>query len=129
MELGLSGEFDPAVVSSQLGLAPTLYFSKGDRVGNGRTGRVRPNSGWHLESESAIAADTIEPHLEWLLNLIEPRAAALSRLLAMGIDGHVGCYWASVGSGGGPWIPPELMTRIGDLGLPLIISFYAVESG
>lgn len=37
------------------------------------------------------------------------------------------CFWGSVGMGGGPWIPPSAMRRLGALDLPLLVSFYYEE--
>jgi hypothetical protein len=124
--LRLRGDFTPAMVTRQLGLSPSHVLSEGEVVGNGGSGRVHPHSTWLLESRS-IDADTIEPHLDWLLNLIEPLAGPTSALLAAGIHGDVHCYWSSIGTGGGPWISPRSMTRLGALGLPLVVSFYVTD--
>jgi len=122
--LRLRGDLAPEEITRRLGLSPTSQFSKGEVVGSGRSGRVRGHATWFLESKSAIDAETIEPHLLWLLDLIEPRATELTALLAAGVHGDVGCFWASSGTGGGPWISPASMARLGALALPLVISFY-----
>jgi hypothetical protein len=47
--------------------------------------------------------------------------------VADGAAAYADCMWASVGLSGGPWIAPESMRRLADLGLPLVICFYAVD--
>ena len=84
---------------------------------------MAPTSGWAIDSQSSIEADTIEPHLAWLLDLLEPHAGALSAIVATGAFAYADCFWASPGFGGGPWITPESMRRLAALDLPLIISF------
>lgn len=125
--LRLRGNFTPAEITRRLGLEPSSQVAKGDAVGQNRRRRIYQHSSWCLESTTAVSADTIEPHLDWLLDVIEPKATELDALRATGITCDVDCYWASVGRGGGPWVSPESMSRLGALGLPLVISFYAVE--
>jgi hypothetical protein len=120
---GNSG-FDPDDITRRLGLEPTRTWSKGEVVPESRRGRTRPTSGWAIDSKSSIKADTIEPHLAWLLDLLEPHAEALSAIVATGAFASADCFWASPGRSGGPWIAPESMRRLAALGLPLIISFY-----
>lgn len=122
--LRLLGDFDPAQITEQLGITPSSQFTKGDVIG---TGRTYQHSGWFLDSKGAVSADTIGPHLEWLLEIIEPKAVLLAALQATGISSDLDCFWASIGLSGGPWISPASMSRLGALGLPLVVSFYAVE--
>lgn len=123
--LDLRGTFDPSSMSKQLGLTPTNVSSQGDRIAS----RTLQHSSWTLWSDAHVDDDRIEPHLDWLLGVIEPRAEALRAVLAeVEIDGHVNCYWESSGRSGGPWITPTTMGRLSELGLPLVISFYATEN-
>jgi hypothetical protein len=71
-----------------------------------------------------MCSESIAPHLDWLLDRLEPVASHLAELMAAGADAHLDCSWESPAMGGGPWIPPEAMARLGALGLPLMISFY-----
>ena len=122
--LRLLGELHPESITTELGIRPSREFVKGQRL---RSGRTHEHSGWIIDSDGAVEADTIEPHLDWLLGLIEPRAEELASIIASSAFGSTDCYWASVGTSGGPWISPTSMTRMGALGLPLIISFCAQE--
>ena len=121
--LTIQGTFDPASVTERLGVEPTHARSRGQLMSR-RSRRVASNSVWSVDSEASIDADTIEPHLQWLLDLIEPRAAALSAIVEEGAFAFTDCFWSSPGLSGGPWITPESMARLAALNLPLIISFY-----
>jgi hypothetical protein len=121
--LTINGGFDPASVTERLRIEPTRTRSKGQFVGK-RTGKVADTSHWSVDSAASTDADTIEPHLQWLLELIEPQAAALAAVVAEGAFAYADCFWSSPGLSGGPWITPESMARLAALKLPLIISFY-----
>jgi Domain of unknown function (DUF4279) len=125
--LRITGDFDPDDITRRLGRDPTHTGLKG-RVLSRHSGRVASTSKWAIDSESLIDAPTIEPHLEWLLDLIEPRIGALSAIVANGAFAYADCFWSSTGMGGGPWIEPRSMRRLAALDLPLIISFhYAID--
>jgi len=124
--LTIEGSFDPDIVTSKLGLVPTHQARKGEFM-SPRSARVATTSVWSIDSASTVDADTIEPHLEWMLDLIEPRAQALSALVAEDAFAYADCYWASVGRSGGPWVAPESMGRLAALNLPLVVSFYATD--
>lgn len=125
--LHIRGDFAPAGVSAQLSMEPTRALAKGSPVGNGRSGRVHENALWLLSSDAEVSADTIEPHLEWLLDRLEPVATTIQQLRDDGHSATLNCSWASVGAGGGPWVTATTMSRLGALGLDLIVSFYATE--
>ncbi len=122
----LYGDFGPDEVTKQLLIDPTRTFRSGDLVGTGHTGRVQDESGWIVETDPQLG-DTIDPHLDWLLNRLEPVALALSALRERGARTRLDCAWSSVGMSGGPWVTAEKMRRLAHLDLDLIISFYAVD--
>jgi hypothetical protein len=124
--LTIEGDFHPNDISRRLELEPKHTMLKGEVISR-RRARVASTSHWSIDSEESIEADTIEPHLEWLLDLLEPRGEALSAIVATGAFAYADCLWASVGLSGGPWIGPESMRRLAVLNLPLIISFYATD--
>jgi hypothetical protein len=125
--LTINGDFHAKDITRRLGLEPTRVWSRGEVIQGRRPGTVASTSLWAIDSDTSIEADTIEPHLAWLLDLLEPRVEALSAIVANGAFAYADCFWASVGLSGGPWIPPESMRRLADLDLPLIISFYATD--
>lgn len=116
------GEFEPEDLTARLALEPTRRWVKREPVGN--RGRVRERSAWLLESSSELG-DTIEPHIAWILGVIEPVAAELVSIRREGAEMLLDCYWSSVGMSGGPWIRAETMGRLARLDLDLVISFYA----
>ena len=83
---------------------------------------------WLLSSDVSISASTIEPHLEWLLDRLEPVTSELRHLREAGYSVTLDCSWSSVGTGGGPWVTATTMSRLGAAGLDLIVSFYAVDA-
>lgn len=121
----LAGVFDPDSVAEKLGLIPDTVQRRGD-LRPGRNGRRYNHDYWGL-STPTLDDEEIEPHLNWLLDLIEPRAAQLEEIRASEVSAVLDCAWNSIGMGGGPWISPEAMSRLGALNLPLIISFYSHE--
>ncbi len=123
---GLYGEFDPDVVTAQLRITPTSSFVQGEPVGGVRTGRVHEQSGWVVTTDERLGV-TIDPHLAWLLERLEPVASELAAFRSLGVQPRVDCTWSSVGRGGGPWVTTDKLRRLVDLDLDLIISFYAVD--
>ena len=124
--LGIQGDIDPVAVTRQLGTAATRSFLKGDAVGTGRGGRTHDRSGWFLETDRTLG-DSIDPHLDWILQIVEPVAAELDALRAGGATTRLDCFWSSVGMSGGPWLTADKMKRLGRLELDLVVSFYASE--
>ncbi|TDV48829.1 uncharacterized protein DUF4279 [Actinophytocola oryzae] len=92
-----------------LGLEPTDGFEVGDRVG--RTGSVRRRSLWSLSSglppESELAA-----HLDWLLDLLEPRRDLLWRLADQGYTADWFCLAASGAAEHAVGLTRPLLTRL-----------------
>ncbi len=125
--LRFRGSFESAAITRHLGLVPTRTFDPGDLIGNGRSDRRFEHSGWFLESRHIVESHEIEEHLAWLLDQLEPGWHELAEILTPDIAADVDCFWSSIGTSGGPWIPPEAMARLGALGLPLLISFYYSE--
>jgi len=118
--LWLFGDFDPDEISRLLELTPSSQ-------GQPRTGRWPRGASWTLSSDDHVKSDLFEPHIEWVLASVEPRATALAKLISGGAEAHINCDWSSVGSSGGPVISVESMSRLTALGLPLVISFYAIR--
>lgn len=121
---GLYGDFTPDEVTTRLRLHPTGTFSKGDIASH--TGRLHDESGWIVKTVPQLG-DTIDPHLEWLLERLEPVASELDTLRQSGVRTRLDCAWSSVGMGGGPWVGADKMRRLAHLDLDLIVSFYAID--
>lgn len=126
LTFGIYGIFSPEEATARLGIAATRTWERGAAVGNGRSNRKRTSSAWMLETDRGLG-DTIQPHLEWLLDTIEPRAGALAELRHDETTARVDCFWASIGMSGGPWITSAVMKRLAALDLDLVVSFYATD--
>lgn len=125
-----TGEHDPKVVSDILGVQPTSYVRSGEKSVNslGRTfvGKI---NGWFLSSEKEVDSKDLRPHLDWLLDVLEPRRAGLAELQRLrGVTMRVNCIWWSTGSGG-PVLWPEQMIRLAQVNLECAfdLSFYGEE--
>lgn len=126
LTFGLLGLFDPDEVTKQFSIAATETFNSGDIVGNGYSDRKHPSSGWFLDTR-VVLDDTIQPHLDWLLERIEPQAEVIDAFRTDGAFARVDCFWRSAGMSGGPWLTAASMSRLAALDLDLVISFYTTE--
>lgn len=122
----LRGHFEPTAIGSVLGIEPSRVISRGSPVGNRESGLDHRDARWLLRTESHMAEDTIEPHLTWLLDRLEPTSSELASLQRDGHETRVDCIWSSAGASGGPWITATTMERLGALGLDLVVSFLAI---
>lgn len=119
-------DIDPVAVSRQLRTESTHSFLECDPIGTARSGRTHDRSGWFLETDRTLG-DSIDPHLDWILQRVESVAAELVALRASGATTRHDCFWSSVGMSGGPWLTADKMQRLGRLELDLVVSFYASE--
>ena len=125
--LTINGDFNPEDITRRLGLTPTHTRLTGEVIPGGHARGLASTSVWAIDSDLIIEADTIEPHLAWLFDLLEPRMETLSAIVANGAFAYADCFWSSRGMSGGPWITPESMVRLAALHLPLIISFHVID--
>lgn len=113
------GALTPRQVSNILCIQPSSSQTIGERHVNshGRE-RVPTINGWFLSSEGHSSSLDLRRHLDWLLDVLEPKAAELTQLLSSdGVSAHVYCIWWSVAGQGGPILWPSHMRRMADLGL------------
>jgi Domain of unknown function (DUF4279) len=124
-------ELDPHEVSRRLGLEPSDAARTGQVRTNSR-GRERttPIGHWFLSSEEHVVSRDLRRHLDWLLDLLAPRAATLRELQSRpGWAIRLDCIWWSKFGDGGPTLWPQHMRAIADLDLELgfEIGFYGDE--
>lgn len=82
------------------------------------TSRTIKKSHWILSSEHHIDSKDLRVHLDWLLDVVEPKTAQLESLFnAKGTKLSIGCIWWSAVGHGGPTLWPEQLLRLGELGL------------
>lgn len=122
-------ELDARQVTARLQLEPTSSRSVGEvrSIGMGRTALVR-NTVWCLSSENHVNSRDLRRHLDWLLDTIEPRAAALRQLQAEGSARMLlFLVWWSAEGLGGPIFWPEHLGRLASLGIEcqFSLAFYS----
>lgn len=84
-----------AAVTQRLGIEPTCAFETGAPVSS-RSTAIRHGSLWLLASSPAAETGTeLAGHLDRLLVILEPAAAALWELVRVGYDANWLCYIAS----------------------------------
>jgi hypothetical protein len=114
------GDISPREITEALGIEPTEINERGKvRVSltTGRTREVRRNA-WFLSSEGHLDSKDLRRHLDWLVDRIEPAAAALTRLRKeRGVRADIWCVWWSAAGSGGPTLSPKQMRRIAPLDL------------
>jgi hypothetical protein len=113
-------DLDPDLVTSRLGVVPTLCFRRGDPTAHGGTHRI---GGWRLSTEPLSSLDVCD-HIDQLLDQIEPVRPALEELRHEGVRQDVFCYWATSSGQGGPEIGVSQMRRLADCGLALSFDIY-----
>ncbi|WP_435018133.1 DUF4279 domain-containing protein [Tundrisphaera sp. TA3] len=119
------GEIDPATVTDRLGIEPTGWQRRGEMDrGSGRITRVTPINGWFLGSKGRVESRDSRRHIDWILDRVEPKAAAIRSLQEEGCRMDVSCFWTSQSGHGGPSLPPTQMRRLADLNLELWFDFY-----
>src|SRR5262245_50739220 len=88
-----------------------------------------PPNGWFLSTEGAIVSRDIRRHLDWLLDRLEPKAAALAELRSRGASVDVFCYWLSASGHGGPTLSPSQAKKLAALDLECGFDVYFPERG
>jgi len=118
---------DPDEVTKLLRISPTKTTRKGRLVGPNALGfwRRQPLNGWFLKSENHVHSLDIGPHLEWLLDRLEPVADELRLLQAMpGVTMLVTNIWWSAHGYGGPSLSASHMARLAALNLACSFDAY-----
>jgi len=120
--LRISGDtLRPDQVSALLGLEATQSGVKGELFSN-RHSAVRRTSFWILQSPLSESLP-VEEHLQWLLNLIEPKVEFIGSLAEKWrVDFF--CGFSSGNGQGGTIFDPILLRRLAHLGIPLVLDLY-----
>lgn len=118
----MSEDLQPEAVTSLLDIQPTKTQVRG--------GLPRPSSkhpykygGWFLESKGQIQSRDSRRHLDWLLDHLHGKAAAITKLKEQGHLVDLCIRWDSVGHGG-PTLNPSHMVQLGELGIELFFDIY-----
>jgi Domain of unknown function (DUF4279) len=120
----LSDTIEPDKISSILGLQSTFEGKKGELYG-GKPGRARYDVnlwGYSLEVDDSIP---FEEQIPKLLDVIEKRNESYRRLMSTSETyGELVLGYSSQNGQGGAYLPSELLKRITNLELDIIINLY-----
>lgn len=114
--------FEPAEISGLLALEPTSSGRKGEVLSTSRLKRPLRNSAWILTSPLK-QSDPLQAHLHWLLDQLETKPDSV-RAISRDYEADLFCGFSSDSGQGGCTIGAGLLTRLGNLGVPLVLDFY-----
>jgi Domain of unknown function (DUF4279) len=113
----------PDEITRTLNLEPDFACAKGEPFGAGR-GR-RPTGVWSITSEERVESTSIERHLVYLLDRIEPMAQAIADVVEpKSLATDFFCYWRSATGHGGPEVSAATLGRISRLNALLGFDMY-----
>jgi hypothetical protein len=118
-------DLDPDSVTRTLGIEPTRVQVK-EQPSTNRFGGVRVPEigGWLLSTEGQVTSRDVRRHLLWLLDKLAGSDHSLGCLRMAGCRIDVFCFWLSAEGHGGPTLSPEIMKRLGELGLEVGFDVY-----
>ncbi|MBJ7470178.1 MAG: DUF4279 domain-containing protein [Solirubrobacteraceae bacterium] len=118
-------DLDPDEVSAALGLTPSHSLRRDQFVPTATEVRRQETGVWLLKSEGKVESTSLERHLMFLLDQVEPGAAALDELRrTQTLTTDFFCFWMSATGHGGPIFSAPLMQRVAAVGAELGIDFY-----
>ena len=116
----------PESVTKTLGLSPTKTQTAGDQ--RPRSKSVIKQSGWFLRSEDHVDSRDTRRHIDWILELLEPKSSEVQNLQADGWEGDFFCFWLGHGHGG-PTLDPYQLQRLAILNLSCGFDVYHDDEG
>ncbi len=126
------GEITAEEVTQALGMSPTSFITKGEKIGTKVPGqfRIGKMNAWFLSSEMFVKSMDLRRHLDWLLDRVEAGAEGLSLLQQKpGVRMCISCIWWSRHGGGGPTLWPVQMRRLAALNLECSFDFQYYGEG
>lgn len=110
------------------GVAPSFAADKGSvRPPKGSRGRaITQGTGvWSLGSKGSLDSTSVERHLLWLLDRLEPtRDALLAAAAKYAASADFFCYWLSATGHGGPEVSAPTLERIASFNASLGFDYY-----
>jgi hypothetical protein len=90
----------------------------------------QPTGVWYLTTDGRLASTSIERHLLYLLDRIEPVGDDLAELVGRAsLAADFYCYWVSATGQGGPAVSAETLGRIAALSAELGFEFHGPWHG
>lgn len=113
---------NPQEITDSTGLSPSMSFKKGDY--RNKSDKWKHNY-WSLSSRDKIQSSNLFNHIEWLMNQIEPvKAKFLDIVNNKDISAEISCFWILPTNNEQLILKPELLNKIGGLGLQLNLDIY-----
>ncbi|HZX03117.1 DUF4279 domain-containing protein [Kribbella sp.] len=110
-------------LTARLGIQPTKSHDAGDLISPGSPNR-RPHSLWSLSTKDAVSG-SLQEHLTWLLDRVEPIEHVLHALSEEGCELDWFCFVSLDESGqGGVSFDLELLRRLAALPIHLELDLY-----
>jgi hypothetical protein len=120
-----SNSIDPDEITLLLGINPTSIQRCGELVQSSRkTNTAHKLNGWFLTSDGALESRDIRQHLNWLLDQLASKEAAIRSLQLENCRMDISCYWLARDGHGGPTISPRQMEALVKLNLELWFDVY-----
>ena len=107
------GKNHPDKITELLEIEPSNISIKGE----GKRGRKQ--NGWFLTTQDEIESKDCRRHIDWLLDIIEPKSKLLLQLQSEGVRIEFTCFWVSVSGNGGPTLSPPQMKRLAILNIEI----------
>jgi hypothetical protein len=121
----MSESLQPGVVTARLGVQPSRTQVRGE-LPQPASKHPFKYGGWFLESKGHIQSRDARRHIDWLLQHLQGKAAAIAQLKTEGHLVDVCVYWESVGQGG-PTLNSSHMVQLGELGVELWFDIYLAK--
>lgn len=117
-------DLDPDQITRIFGVIPSISFKKGDTRKAANKWR---HGYWEINTSDKVQGTDLSIHIEWLLERIEPVRREIELLIRQDYDADIFCFWESLTGHGGPTFEPDLLARLGTLGLRLGLDIYFSE--
>lgn len=108
-------------VTATLGIQATESFRKGDVHSRGKL--LRKANGWFYSTKQFSDSKDFRRHLDKILDALDGRIDAVKALQSKGCKIDITTHWASTGQGG-PWLMPDQMLKLGNLGISIWWDIY-----
>lgn len=119
----MSPELDPDEVTALLDVVPSRVQRKGDVV-PAKLDKVLSRAGWFLSTKGVLDSKDSRHHLDWILDHLKGRQAALSKLHDRGYLIDLCVRWDSKTGDGGPTLSPKQMCELADLDIEIWFDVY-----
>jgi hypothetical protein len=118
-------DLDPDAVTVDMGLQPSRTQRRGHPRNPLAQRPVIARFGlWSLTSKDRLHSRDVRDHVDWLLDQLEPVAAAIERYQASGCKSDISCFWTLGRSRGGPRLSPDGMRRMARLSIQIEFDIY-----